>query len=349
MKIAAVIAAFLFPLIAWGQYNTGIVYPQRGVNFTPNSCGSGEFINGISNSGAVSCGIPSGGGTGNWFTGSGTPSGGADGDFYLDLDTANIWLNTLGTWAISGTMYGTDGGYVGYSTRFGSSINTTTLKGTVEYILQLGYVNPTISLTAVPSCGSIYENGATSPGSGNIVLTAHVGFTADPIVNAKFYDGASLIDTETGNPPVPSGGNVSYTDASPGFTSTTTYTATTTDTHPTTITSNNCTYNFVYPYYYGTYAVSGATGAQIRANLTDLVIANTANVTKAFSASSNYIYFAYPSAYPVLTSIFEGAVNVIGSFSVSTVSITGLDSTSQSYRVYQSGLTSYVGNVEFEQ
>jgi hypothetical protein len=140
-----------------------------------------------------------------------------------------------------------------------------------------------------------------------------------------------LIHTQVS--PIPGGGLETYVDSTPVTTNGVTFTAKVSDGTQTT-TSGVVAYTFVYPFYYGVGA-PGLTGAQIRSNLTPLIktLSNTTTVT---SPSSQVFYLAYPDTYPPLTLILDNSsFDTTPDYTLRTVSITGLDGTSQLYKVYE--------------
>ena len=219
--------------------------------------------------------------------------------------------------------------YSGYSARFSQVFNSTDLADTLTKILNITYTAPTITLTASGS-GTVREKGASVAST---TLTATVGFTSNPIAEVRFYlSPSTLLDTRTGT--IPSGGVETYSYSTP-FTDTTSFYARVDDTLPTTVTSSTVTFTFVYPYYYGAGGTS-LTPSQV-ASLTKDVIVSTATKNVTFTAGSGEVfYFAYPASYPALTSILDvNNFETIGDWTASTISITGLDATSQSYRQYK--------------
>ena len=97
--------------------------------------------------------------------------------------------------------------------------------------------------------------------------------------------------------------------------------------------SKSITHTWVYPYYYGVGA-QGLDGAAIGALTT--IIRPKENTTKAFSPSTQVMYFAYLNSYGSLTSILDqNGFETISDWTPRTVSITGLDSTIQTYKVYE--------------
>lgn len=106
--------------------------------------------------------------------------------------------------------------------------------------------------------------------------------------------------------------------------------------------SLSTTITFVYPYYYGVGA-QGLTGAQVAA-LTKLV-AVLGNKTESFSPTNQVPYFAYPNSYAGLTSILDvNGFETLPDWTLSTKTITGLDGSPQSYKVYEfNNLTTQTG------
>lgn len=100
-----------------------------------------------------------------------------------------------------------------------------------------------------------------------------------------------------------------------------------------TISSLTTGVSYLYPYYYGPSA-QGDTGTEI-GELTKL-IATQSNKTISYTTFNQVPYFAYPSAYPDLVSILDpNGFETISDWTFRTVTIVGLDSTSQTYKVYE--------------
>lgn len=231
----------------------------------------------------------------------------------------------------SGGFLDSNYAYDGFSLRFNQGFTSTDLNDTLEKILILGYSAATISLSASPG-QSVREKGNTVA---SVTLTATTTKKSDPIAAVRFYRAGSLVNTVA--TPTPGGGSEVYTDNTP-FADTMSFYAQVDDDGttggPTTVQSNTVTFTYVYPYYYGVGA-AGLSGAAIAA-LTKDIRTNSSSVTASFSPTVQKIYFAYPSAYAALTSILDpNGFEILSSFTVSTKSITGLDATTQSYRVYE--------------
>lgn len=227
----------------------------------------------------------------------------------------------------AGTGEWVNGTFSGYSARYGASLTLNNLRDALLYIFNFSYVAPSISLSS--SVGtSIREKGTST---GPVTLTATTTKTTNDITLVDYYRNGGLIHTEAA--PIAAGGTETYAD-SVTFTDTTSFYARAGDGTSNT-TSNTITYTFVYPYYYGAGA-SGLTAAQVAA-LTKDVISSDSDVTYSFTiAVGQKIYMAYPASYGALTSILDSnGFETIGDWTLRTENITGLDTTAQSYRIYE--------------
>ena len=97
--------------------------------------------------------------------------------------------------------------------------------------------------------------------------------------------------------------------------------------------------------------ISGLSGTSLYNAFTPQIV-NEGSKTISLNGSAVYIYFAYPSSYPDLTSILDpNSFQVIGSFTKSTVSVTSTGLTNNwttNYKVYQTQLVaSPAGNFQF--
>lgn len=221
----------------------------------------------------------------------------------------------------------------GYSLRFNETFVSSDLQSAINGILKISYAAPAISLSGAGS-GTIREKGASVASA---PLSATTTKTAKDIQRVEFFRGVTSLFVSD---PVaaPTGGVVTYTDATP-FTNNVSYTAQVTDVvagagGPTTVTSNTVNYQFVYPYYSDAGAV-GLTPAAVGALTKD--ISASSNKVKTFAATNGQVfYFAYPAAYPALTSILDASnFETITDWTLTTANITGLDATAQSYKIYK--------------
>ena len=209
----------------------------------------------------------------------------------------------------------------------GSTFNDQTVQEMFNQLLY-PYIAPSISLSASPSTGTVREfgNSVTS-----VTLNAMTTKHTNDITSVQFFRNGSL--TETQPSPIAGGGLETYTDTTPVTANGITFTAKVSD-GTQTITSNGVSYTFVYPFYYGVGA-PGLTGTQIRSTLT-LLVKTPSNTTTTTSPNSQVFYLAYPDTSPVLTSILDtNGFETINDYTMRTVSITGLDGTTQTYKVYE--------------
>lgn len=227
----------------------------------------------------------------------------------------------------------------GWSDTLGKFVTADDLGDVLDELLAFTYSPPSLSFTASGST-TVREKGAAVTAT---TLSANVSKTAEDITEVRFYEGASLIHTEAA--PSPSGGtfNHSWTGS---FSDNKTFSVQVDDTNANAASASR-SFTFVYPYYYGGGAAS-LTGSQI-ASLTKDVRTSTATLVRSFTTSSTgVLYFAQPAGYPNLSSIKDvNNFETIDSWTRRTVSITGLDSSSQSYTVYEFNNTLPAGTYEF--
>lgn len=191
------------------------------------------------------------------------------------------------------------------------------------------YVAPTVSATIVtPSNGGVKEKGDTQH-----VTSIRVNVTkkSSNITKVEIFDGARSLGSKTDG--VSNGGQFDFTvdenvDTNKGFQ------AKVTDAAGKTTTANTGSFNFVYPYYYGTVANAGAATETTIKALTKQVVTK-GNKTFSYNLNNNCACFAYPASYGDLKSIKDpNNFEVLGTFTKKTVQITGRDGTPQSYNVY---------------
>lgn len=232
---------------------------------------------------------------------------------YLEYDGADpIWQSGI---------------FSGFSLRYGTALNLASLRDALLYVFNFGYLAPAISLSCSPS-QSVREKGASVAA---VTMTATTTKNTNPITAVTHFRNGVLVDTEAA--PLVSGGVETFIESTP-FTDTMSFYSKVFD-GTTLVQSNTVTYSYAYPYYEGKGA-AGLNAAGIVASLTKVVRASTANVAVTSSPTSEHFYFCYPDAYGVLTSILDpNGFETISSYTSRLVNITGLDATSQSYRVYE--------------
>lgn len=213
----------------------------------------------------------------------------------------------------------------GYSSRFSESFSVNSSTEALDAIFDFVYQAPGVTLASSPSA-TYEELGSTLT---NVALTAFTVKTSSNITSVVFKRNGTAIKNIVS--PTSGGGSELYTDTN-SVTATAAYTAVVGDGTGST-TSNTITFTFVYPFYYGVGAQS-LTGAQVQA-LTKLVQGQS-NTTTVTSPTSQVYYFAYPQSYGVLSSITDqNGFSTLAGYTRRSVSLTMLDSTTQSYYIYE--------------
>jgi len=232
---------------------------------------------------------------------------------YLEFDgTDALWQSGL---------------FEGFSLRYNTYLSMQSLREALLYVLNFGYLAPSISLSCSPST-SVREKGTVVAA---VTMSATTVKNTEDITAVTHYRNGVLVDTEAS--PAAGGGVETYVESTP-FSDTMSFYSRVSD-GISTITSNTVTYSYVYPYYMGA-GVPGKTPTQVAA-LTKVVMSNTNNYPRAFTAAGGDVYyFAFPASYGALTSILDpNGFETIGDWTATTGNITGLDATSQSYRIYE--------------
>jgi hypothetical protein len=100
------------------------------------------------------------------------------------------------------------------------------------------------------------------------------------------------------------------------------------------ITKTTNTFTFVYPYYYGVCDEGTTINGDLIKSLTKSVeIKGTKAIT--YTTNNQRMIFAYPKSYGVITKILDpNSFDVTSTFTMSQITIIGLDGTGQSYYVY---------------
>lgn len=223
--------------------------------------------------------------------------------------------------------------YNGFSERYNQLVNLVGIKAVLDFIMDMGYAPPNVNLSSSVSTVLRERGDAVTA----MTLTAAIVKVLDDIYQVRFYEGASLLDTQSSGGGIPSGGNNTY-NWTGSFDSNTTFSVQVDDVsaQPKPSRTSSITYSFVYPYYVG----AGAAGlsASSVAGLTKRIINSTASRSETIAASAgNVFYFAYPASYGALTKITDVNTNfdTITDWTLRTENITGLDGNPVSYRIYE--------------
>lgn len=200
------------------------------------------------------------------------------------------------------------------------------------------WIAPSVSCQAtVPSNGGNFEKGSTQS-----VTNIRVAVTkkSHNITKIEVFNGGSSLGSKTDG--VSNGGSFDF-PVTQSVKTNTSFTAKVTDASGKTTTATSGTFNFVYPFYWGPVAATGAINESTVEGLSKQVITK-ANKTVQFTCNNQRICFAYPKAYGDLKSIKDqNNFDVTGTFTKSVVSITGLDSTAQDYNVYVNSASTVSG------
>jgi len=269
-------------------------------------------------------------------------TGEPQGNISLLMDDGTSPTPWRGTWDEFLSYLGANASFIpsGITTFGAGGISTGTDLGTTPITLQeLGdrifyaYVAPIISLSS-PTATTLREFGNTIS---TITLNGLTTKNSENITEVTFFRNGGLIHTQSS--PTPTGGTESYTNTTP-ITTNTNFQAKVED-GTTLVNSNTLNYNFVYPYIFGS-DVPAKSFASMYTDFTKAV-ESQGNKTKSFSPSTQVMYFGYPATYPDLTIIYDqNGFDVTADWTKRTGTITGLDGTPQSYKVYEfENLTSF--------
>lgn len=234
--------------------------------------------------------------------------------------------------------------YQGYSERFSQLVNLSGIKAVTDYIMDMGYAPPTVSLATSPNYATLRERGDTIS---SVDLIASINKVLDDIAEVRFYRGGTLIDTQTSGGGIPDGGTNNYTD-SDAFSTNRSYSVQVDDTSAQSKPSatSSRTFSFVYPYYYG--VGEAGLGAGVSA-LTKQIINETTNTTRNFTVDgTEKMYFAYPASYGTLSSILDiNSFNTVGDWTLTVANITGLDGNPVSYNIYEFNNYAVAGTYQY--
>lgn len=234
--------------------------------------------------------------------------------------------------------------YQGFSERYSQLVDLEGIKAVLDYIMDMGYAPPTVSLGTNPNYATIREKGDTIT---SVDLTATIVKVLDDVGEVRFYRGVTLISTQTSGGGIPDGGNSTYTDAN-SFSDNRTYSVQVDDVSAQSKPSATSTRNFifVYPYYYGV----GAAGLGAAVDtLTKQIIQETTNTVRNFTVNgSQKMYFAYPASYGNLTHIYDiNNFDTIADWTKTTTNITGLDGNAVSYNIYEFNNFAVAGSYQY--
>lgn len=222
----------------------------------------------------------------------------------------------------------------GFSTRFNQMVDIEGINALGNFLIQLGYTPPNISLTSnVSNANRERGNAITS-----MTLTAGLTRTLEDLAEVRFYQNPStLLDTQNSGGGIPSGGNSTYAWTG-SFSNTTTFRAEVDDVSGEAKPSRTATltYSFFFPYFSGK-GGAGVTPSDIYSTFNKTIASTPASVAVAFSfAIGEKPYFAYPASFADLTSIKNvNNLETIGSWTKRTENMTNAFGETTSYKIYE--------------
>lgn len=214
----------------------------------------------------------------------------------------------------------------------GISANTDLNGLTVKEILNkllYPYIKPVITVTATPN-GGTYEKGSTQTITNvKVVVTKK----SEKITKIEVLNGTQVIARQN-DEAINNGGTFNYNVNVSVPSTNKQLTVKVTDNSGNAITKTTNAFTFVYPYYYGVCDEGTTINGDLIKSLTKSV---ETKGTKAITYTTNNqrMIFAYPKSYGVITKILDpNSFDVTSTFTMSQITIIGLDGTGQSYYVY---------------
>lgn len=228
----------------------------------------------------------------------------------------------------------------------GTTFNAVPITDVLNKILY-PWVAPTVSASATPN-GGTFEKGSTQSVTS---IKVNVNKKSANITKVEIFDGSTSLGSKTGADlsTLNSNGSATLTfTTSATVTSNKNFTAKVTDADNKVTTANTGSFSFVYPYYSGVVAAGATVDAAAVKALTKKIEAKGTK-TIAYTASNQKMVFATPHANGIIKTITDpNGFNVTDTFVHSTVPITGLDNTAQTYDVYVSDPTTVTSfNMKF--
>lgn len=181
-------------------------------------------------------------------------------------------------------------------------------------------------LSLSPNNGGTFEKGSSITITGSITW---LSLGSEPIVKVSIFDGDTKLGEKTegltgNNISIPI--NLTISDYK-------TLKTEVEDKHGTKLCRNSGSFNFVYPFYYGSLA-TGVYDAESVKNLTK-VVEGKWNKKFSYAHSDKCALIAYPASYGNLKSIFDpNNFDITGTFTKHEVAIVGLDKKEVNYFVY---------------
>ena len=214
----------------------------------------------------------------------------------------------------------------------GISANTDLNGLTVKEILNkllFPYIAPVITVTATPN-GGTYEKGNTQTITNvKVVVTKK----SEKITKIEVLNGTQVIARQN-DEAIIDGGTFNYTVNVSVPSTNKQLTVKVTDNSGTETTKKTNSFTFVYPYYWGVCEETDVINADLIKGLTKSVTSKGTK-TVTYTTNNQKMIFAYPKSYGTITKILDpNSFDVTSTFTMSQITIIGLDGTGQSYYVY---------------
>lgn len=201
------------------------------------------------------------------------------------------------------------------------------------------WVAPAVTASATPNGGTFEK------GSSQTVTSIKVNVTKKSanITKVEVFNGSTSLGSKSGTDlnTLNSSGSATFTfTVSASITANQNFTAKVTDADSKVTSANTGSFSFVYPYYYGVISSSDDIANEIVLESLTKKVEAKGTKTIPYTASNQKMVFATPHANGVIKTITDpNGFNVTDTFEHSTVTITGLDGTAQTYDVYVSDPT----------
>ena len=214
----------------------------------------------------------------------------------------------------------------------GISANTDLNGLTVKEILNkllFPYIAPVITVTATPN-GGTYEKGNTQTITNvKVVVTKK----SEKITKIEILNGTQVIARQN-DEAIVDGGTFNYTVSVSVPSTNKQLTVKVTDNSGTETTKTTNSFTFVYPYYWGVCEETDVINADLIKGLTKSVTSKGTK-TVTYTTNNQKMIFAYPKSYGTIAKILDpNSFDVTSTFTMSQITIIGLDGTGQSYYVY---------------
>lgn len=214
----------------------------------------------------------------------------------------------------------------------GISANTDLNGLTVKEILNkllFPYIEPVITVTATPN-GGTYEKG-----NNQAITNVSVSITkkSEIITKIEVLNGTQVIVRQN-DEAINNGGTFNYNVNVNVPSTNKQLTVKVTDNSGNAITKTTNSFTFVYPYYYGVCDEGTTINGDLIKSLTKSVTSKGTK-TVTYTTNNQRMIFAYPKSYGTITKILDpNSFDVTSTFTMSQITIIGLDGTGQSYYVY---------------